>query len=326
MVNKLKRLTRQREITSGLNKSLTKKCKRCDKRRLPKNIKNINSQYCNFCNQIRLSGNEVIDKWLIKVNKSINIAFLGCFEFIPFEQFNNIIFLEEGGFSKIYKAICINGIKREWNSRKQIFLFDKSRDVILKSIKNSEIIDFNFLNELENYLKCMKGHYPFPYYKISNYLGITQDPNTQNFMIVVEFAENGDLNHFISKNIYTLSWYEKLRILQDIAYGIEKVHNKQIIHQDLHSGNLLVYSNTQRNYVKVADFGISKPLNTEGVLKKILSKELEIPEVIKMPSVEYKNSKSIYTSRPLSIMISEALRKYQTKKYGQKSMVIDFNL
>ncbi|CAG8732498.1 23633_t:CDS:2, partial [Gigaspora rosea] len=254
---------------------------------------NINSQYCNFCNQIRLNGNEVIDKWLIN----------------------------KGGFSKIYKAICINGIKKEWNSRKQIFIFDKSCDVILKSIKNSETIGFNFLNELENYLKCMKGHYPNPNYKISNYLGITQDPETKQFMLVVE-------------------------ILQDIAYGIEKIHNKQIVHQDLHSGNLLVYSNTQRNYVKVAYFGISKPLNSEklmescwdanpakrptatkivkvlrSVLKKILAKELIIPEIIKMPSVGYKNSKSIYTSRPLSFVISEALQKYQTK-----SIVIDFNL
>ncbi|RIB24748.1 kinase-like domain-containing protein, partial [Gigaspora rosea] len=62
---------------------------------------------------------------------------------------------------------------------------------------------------------------------------------------------------------------EKLRILQDIAYGIEKIHNKQIVHQDLHSGNLLVYSNTQRNYVKVAYFGISKPLNSESNMKGI---------------------------------------------------------
>ncbi|CAG8855897.1 32275_t:CDS:1, partial [Gigaspora margarita] len=66
------------------------------------------SCYCDFCNQIRLSGNEVIDKWLIQINKSINIAFLGCFEFIPYKQFSNINFLAEGRFSKIYKATCID--------------------------------------------------------------------------------------------------------------------------------------------------------------------------------------------------------------------------
>ncbi|CAG8840680.1 26198_t:CDS:2, partial [Gigaspora margarita] len=231
-------------------------------------------------------GNEVIDKWLIQVNKSINIAFLGCFEFIPYKQFSN-------GFSKIYKATCIDGIKREWNSRKQNFRYDKI---------------------LENYLEYIKSHYPFPNYKVSNYLGITQDPQTKNFMIVIEYAENGDLHKFISKKFYTLSWYEKLRILQDIAYGIERIHSKQIIHQDLHPGNILVYNNSERSYTKISDFGIN-------ILKKIRTKELDITEVTKISSVEGEpspvkniNSKSIYASGLLTSTVYEAIRQYNETK------------
>ncbi|RIA94179.1 hypothetical protein C1645_873635 [Glomus cerebriforme] len=38
-------------------------------------------------------------------------------EFVPYDQFNNVEFIVEGGFSKIYKATWINGSISEWNRK-----------------------------------------------------------------------------------------------------------------------------------------------------------------------------------------------------------------
>ncbi|CAG8475286.1 9656_t:CDS:2 [Scutellospora calospora] len=144
-----------------------KKCKECKMRR---NHKDKNAQQCNFCEQliIKFSGNKIIDDWLASVINKAN-KFI---EFIPFEKFRDISYLAEGGFSKIYKATCINGIKC-WNGRKQIFGNLKKHPVVLKSLNNSEIIN--------------------------------EHPETKNYMIVMDFAKYGDLHNHISKNFFALS-------------------------------------------------------------------------------------------------------------------------
>ncbi|CAG8745638.1 17046_t:CDS:2, partial [Racocetra persica] len=165
-----------------------------------------NAQQCNFCDQIILSGNEFIDNLLIKLNKQS--VFL---EFIPYEQFGNVTYLAKGGFSEIYKATYSHGIKNYWDNQKKVFVINNdSTTVVLKSLNNSKIISNDFLNELKNYFQCSDGNN----YDILKYYGITQHSETQNYMIVMAFASNGDLHNYISKNFFKLTWYQKLSILQ----------------------------------------------------------------------------------------------------------------
>ncbi|CAG8709116.1 4313_t:CDS:1, partial [Gigaspora rosea] len=67
-------------------------------------------------------------------------------EFIPYEKFSNIANLAKGGFSKIFKAKCDNGIS-SWSTRRQRFEFQGNTDVVLKSLNDSKNINFDFLNE-----------------------------------------------------------------------------------------------------------------------------------------------------------------------------------
>ncbi|CAG8660050.1 5008_t:CDS:1, partial [Cetraspora pellucida] len=137
--NNLSTSHRKNKVTKNRN-PLIKKCNKCKRSKLHDNK---NAQQCNFCNQIMLSGNKFIDNWLTKLNKQK--VFI---EFIPYEQFKDIIYLSEGGFSKIYKATCVNGIRTEWNSRKRRFTKAISNEtVVLKSLNSSEAISNDFLNE-----------------------------------------------------------------------------------------------------------------------------------------------------------------------------------
>src|SRR5581483_3493158 len=74
---------------------------------------------------------------------------------------------------------------------------------------------------------------------IINCYGITKDPETNNFMMVMEYAKDGSLRLSLNKIFNSMSWSYKFYILSDIARGLSNIHKKRLIHQDFHSGNIL---------------------------------------------------------------------------------------
>src|SRR5947208_7605567 len=69
--------------------------------------------------------------------------------------------------------------------------------------------------------------------------GITKDPKTNNFMMVMEYADLGSLRQHLNNNFNSLNWTEKLLCLYDITHGLKKIHEKGLIHRDFHCGNIL---------------------------------------------------------------------------------------
>ncbi len=63
-------------------------------------------------------------------------------------------------------------------------------------------------------------------------------------MIIMDYCQFGDLAHYINKEFLTVSWFDKLQKLKDIVYGLEQIHQKDIIHRDFHSGNILISDTT----------------------------------------------------------------------------------
>jgi serine/threonine protein kinase len=90
--------------------------------------------------------------------------------------------------------------------------------------------------------------------RISNYYGITQDLDTQDFMIIMPHYNSGDLMHYISSDFYSIKWVVKLVNLETIAEGLINIHSVDIIHRDLHSGNIFF----QYKFPYIGDLGISK--------------------------------------------------------------------
>ena len=84
--------------------------------------------------------------------------------------------------------------------------------------------------------------------------GITQDPETKNYMMVLRYASNGSLRNYL--NLNTLSWDDKLFSLRNIARGLDTIHNNELTHRDLHIGNILTYAN---QVSVITDMGLCKP-------------------------------------------------------------------
>ena len=61
------------------------------------------------------------------------------------------------------------------------------------------------------------------------FYGITKDPETNNFMMVMKYADNGNLRQYLNNNFNSLDWEEKLNNLFAIITGLQQIHNKGLI-------------------------------------------------------------------------------------------------
>ena len=95
---------------------------------------------------------------------------------------------------------------------------------------------------------------------IIKFYGITKDPKTNNFMMVMDYAKNGSLRQKLNKDFKSMDWERKFNILWDTARGLKDIHREGLIHQDFHCGNILCRS----DIFYVADLGLCKPANEKS--------------------------------------------------------------
>src|SRR5918911_962846 len=69
--------------------------------------------------------------------------------------------------------------------------------------------------------------------------GITKDPETNNFMMVMQYAQCGSLRQHLNNSFNSLNWNDKIYNLYFIAGGLKEIHEKGLIHHDFHCGNIL---------------------------------------------------------------------------------------
>ena len=114
-------------------------------------------KYCEGCISLHLqslfntwtSRNKIIDDFIHKcqIQSSLPNHIL---EWIPFEEFENVEKLTEGGFSTIYTATWTRGRIFDYDENKKEFIYIGAQDVILKSLNNSNNPGKAFFNEVVN--------------------------------------------------------------------------------------------------------------------------------------------------------------------------------
>ncbi|GMI81124.1 hypothetical protein like AT5G57610 [Hibiscus trionum] len=98
-------------------------------------------------------------------------------------------------------------------------------------------------------------HHP----NVISFYGIVRDSPDGSLAIVAEFMVNGSLKQFLRKKDRTIDRRKRLIIAMDVAFGMEYLHAKNIVHFDLKCENLFVnMRDPQHPMCKIGDFGLSK--------------------------------------------------------------------
>uniref|UniRef100_U9TH97 Protein kinase domain-containing protein n=1 Tax=Rhizophagus irregularis (strain DAOM 181602 / DAOM 197198 / MUCL 43194) TaxID=747089 RepID=U9TH97_RHIID len=202
------------------------------------------------------SGNHDIDKFIQDAQLSVHSDYEAsrAIEWIPYHRFNDITYIAKGGFGKIYRASWIDGYIWYWDIKEQNWRRkDQYKFVALKSLNNSENVTLEFMNEITSHYKVNEL-----LNSVIKFYGITQNPETKDYIMVMHFVENGNLRKFLNESYCKLNWYDKLNCLWIIAYGLNLIHRNELVHRDLHISNIL-YENCAHIYI--TDMGLCKPAN-----------------------------------------------------------------
>ncbi|EXX69563.1 Cdc15p [Rhizophagus irregularis DAOM 197198w] len=197
-------------------------------------------------------------------------------DWIPYSQIKNLEKIAEGGFGIIYKA-KIDG-----------------KVVAVKGFLNSQDPSNDFLNELKSLYQC----YDEKFECIIRCHGITKNPLTNEFMFIMKFANGGNLYNYLHDNFTNITWKEKLYILWRISDGLQTIHEKDFIHRDFHSGNILIEiienGSCKVDQYLIGDLGLSQPANNTSSNNEIYGVIPYIaPEVFK--GAKFSKASDIYS-------------------------------
>ena len=102
------------------------------------------------------------------------------------------------------------------------------------------------------------------YCKIRRYvvqcLGITKIPENNSYAMVLAYASEGNLRDYLRKNHSKLTLNNRITIFRRICQSLYFIHEKDLIHCDLHSGNILI----QGGACYITDLGLCGPVDDES--------------------------------------------------------------
>ena len=154
------------------------------------------------------------------------------------DNFEIIDILGEGSFSIVYK------VKRKLDN--QIYALKK---VSLQNLIEKKIL--NSLNEIR-ILASIKSN------NVISYKEAFYEEKENSLIIVMEYADNGDLLKKIKKLKKTKIFFEEKEIWKifiQLIIGLKSLHDLNILHRDIKSANVFLFNN---GMAKLGDLNVSK--------------------------------------------------------------------
>ncbi|PKC01806.1 kinase-like protein [Rhizophagus irregularis] len=150
---------------------------------------------------------------------------------ISYKELKNAEPLDAGSFGIISKAI--------WTKTNNYIVCKKL--INTTHIKN-DLLDA-FIHEL-------KMHMYLDSERIIRCFGISLDPKTNEYLLIMQYANGGDLQNYLKNDFRNLTWNDKKKLAFQIADGLNYLHYENIFHRDLHSKNIVIHESN----AKITDF------------------------------------------------------------------------
>ena len=91
------------------------------------------------------------------------------------------------------------------------------------------------------YILQVKSYSINKFENIISIYGLSQNPDTNDYIMVLDYAEGGNFYYQLKKNYDQFDWMLKTHSLYSIIKGLKDIHGKNMVHRDFHTGNLLAY-------------------------------------------------------------------------------------
>ncbi|RGB29904.1 kinase-like domain-containing protein [Rhizophagus diaphanus] len=117
--------------------------------------------------------------------------------------------------------------------------------------------------------------------------------------MVLDYAKGNDFNHWMIKNYEYFDWQNKLVLLFNVIRGLKEIHQRNMVHHDFHTGNILLCvsflleSIITDDDILISDMGLSGNIgdtnqdNVCGIMPYVA------PEVLK--GIPYTQAADIYS-------------------------------
>src|SRR5271165_3772049 len=153
----------------------------------------------------------------------------------------------DGGMGRVYE-----GIDKQTDSRIALKLLheDVARDEVA----------------LERFKREYEISALLPHEHIVRVLDFQRDPTQRTWLLVMEFLDGEELR-YVLKRERVLAPERVVRMLSQVAIGLDQAHARSFIHRDLKPDNLFLCGTREGDIVKVLDFGSVK--DRSGSRKKL---------------------------------------------------------
>jgi len=91
-------------------------------------------------------------------------------------------------------------------------------------------------------------------------LGVTKFPENNNYAMVLSYVEEGNLRNYLQKNHSKLTLNDRIMIFRGLCQSLYFIHEKDFVHCDLHSGNILISGGA----CFITDLGLCGPVDEKS--------------------------------------------------------------
>ncbi|CAG8510071.1 37002_t:CDS:2 [Gigaspora margarita] len=181
--------------------------------------------------------------WIIWMSKEKLINSIDFMEFVNIKQ------VAFGGSGVIQKALWKTKTEQKYVILKQV-LHDSSK---MEKLEQDELV------------KEVKALHHISKMKTNAETGDTDHKYIVEFFafpefyLVLEYADRGDLRNYLCRN--NLEWKCKVDISRHIAHGLRFLHKNEILHRDLHTGNVVIKSDNNTQFEDIVSGEVWKEMN-----------------------------------------------------------------